>query len=102
MIAADLPALTPPAACWQVGADAPERILRGVLTREATAPQRWRWTLNLPQAVAVCGLTGRIRQVTLRPASAEATRRLQAIVRLRVTLRGRPVIEGGELVLPIG
>lgn len=94
-------AAPPPAACWQTGAAAPARILRGVLVR-ADAPEGSRWTLNLPQPVCVAGLAGKVRSVRLLPADAAAERRLRSVIRLRVTFRGRPAIAGEGLVLRVG
>ncbi len=91
----------PPAACWQTGVDAPARILRGVLTRAAT-PEGSRWVLNLPQPACVVGLSGKVRSIRILPADAEAERRLRAVIRLRVTFRGRPEIFGDGVALRVG
>lgn len=89
------------APCWEVGPKAPPRILRGVLVRQVEAGTT-HWTLNLPQPVCVHGLHQRVRSITLLPQSPEAERRLQAVVRLRVTFSGRPEIKGEVLALRLG
>lgn len=89
------------APCWDVGPKAPPRILRGVLVRQVEAGTT-HWTLNLPQPVCVQGLPDRVRSITLLPQSPAAERRLQAVVRLRVTFSGRPEVAGQGLALRLG
>lgn len=79
------------APCWDVGPKAPPRILRGVLVRQIEAGAT-HWTLNLPQPVCVHGLPDRVRSIALLPQSADVERRLQAVVRLRVTFSGQPEV----------
>lgn len=100
-VIATLLALAVAAPCWDVGPKAPPRILRGVLVRQVAGTDT-RWTLNLPQPVCVTGLSDRVRTITLLPQSPEAARRLQAVVRLRVTFSGRPQIRGTGLALRLG